>query len=384
MKRVCLVRRKYWPNKNQARNAAALASEGYHVDVICLGQKGEKPRETLDGVNVHRLFLPHHRGSIPLYVFDYSAFFVLSSLKLARLSLGKRYDVVEVDSMPDCFVFITLFPRLLGSKIILYMFENMPALFVSTFKKSPSHIGARVLRFLEKISAVYAHRVITSEGIPYKHVLESRGIPSSKITVVLNVPDDTIFDPESLPAREDGDHFRLVVVSTVLKRYGVQTLIRAIPILIRDIPELKVEVVGEGEFRPELEGLARDLGVEEYLNFTGHVALAEVPVRVSQADVGIAPMLDDVGVPNKVFDYFALGKPTVASALPSLVATFDGTCLSYFHPDDENELAAQVLELYRSPEKRDKLGRQGRELYESCRWKVMKQEYLKVYEELVA
>ncbi len=60
------------------------------------------------------------------YLFDYAAFFILASLKLAQLSLKKRYDVIEVQTMPDFLVFVTLFPRLLGSKVIFYMFENTP------------------------------------------------------------------------------------------------------------------------------------------------------------------------------------------------------------------------------------------------------------------
>ncbi len=384
MRRVCIIRRKYYPGqKNTERNARTLVKEGYEVDVICVGRKGEKKRETIDGVNVHRLSLEHHRGSVMWYLFDYSAFFLLSFLKLTQFSLKKRYDVVEVNTMPDFLVFVTLFTRLLGTKVILYMYENTPALFISTFKTGPNHIVARLLRLIEKVSALYAHRVIVSDGNPYKQVLESRGIPGEKITVVLNVPDDAIFNLEPITAAEDGHHFRLVVVSTLLKRYGVQTLVKAVPLLLQDIPELKVDVVGNGEHQAELERMTRDLGLEGYFNFAGLVPHDDVPSYIARADVGVAPMIDDVGVPNKLFEYFALGKPAVASALPSLKVTFGGDCIVYFQPDDERDLAARVLELYRSPEKRALLGSLGYAFYHRCQWPVMKHEYLKVYNELL-
>jgi glycosyltransferase involved in cell wall biosynthesis len=198
--------------------------------------------------------------------------------------------------------------------------------------------------------------------------------------VVLNVPDDAKFLDESHPVAADGNHFRLVVVSTLIKRYGVQTTIKAIPLLLKAIPELKVDVVGRGEYRPELEKLARDLGVEEYLNFTGFVDHDEVASYIARAHVGLAPMIDDVGVSNKLFEYFAMGTPTVASALPSLTATFSDDCVLYYRPGDEKELADRVLELYHSPEKRASMIAQAQKFYRNCQWQVMKHEYLKVYE----
>lgn len=383
MKRVCIVRQKYWPNKNVVRNAEALVSQGYEVDVIALREKGEKRQETIRGVNVYRLPLAFHRGSLLRYIFQYCAFFFLFAWKLSRLSLKKRYDVVEIDNMPDFLVFSTIFPRLLGTKVILYLYENMPELFASTFKKGPNHIGTKLLRLLERLSAGYAHHVIVADGPLYKRVLESHGVPSEKITVVLNVPDDQIFDSKSPPTPKGDDGFRLITHSTILKRYGVQTLIRAIPLLLKDIPELKVDVLGDGDYRPELEKLARELGVAEHIHFTGWVSFKGVPSFIAQADIGVVSMIDDVGLPNKLFEYFALSKPCVASALPSLTYTFDDNYMLFYRPDDEKGLAAQIMELYRSPEKRAYLGSNGQAFYRKCHWQIMKHEYLNVYEELL-
>ena len=384
MKRVCIIRQKYYPeNKNLRRNAEALVREGYQVDVICLALKEDKKRETVNGVNAHRISLAYHRGNVFWYFFDYAAFFVLSFLTLARLSLKERYDVVEVDTMPDFLVFISIFPRLLGSKVILYMFENMPALFISGFKLSPNHIGAKLLRFMEKASASYAHHVVVSDGFPYKNVLESRGIPSDKITVVLNVPDDAIFDPTLVASTVDGNHFRLTVVSTITERYGIQTLVKAVPLLVKDIPNLEVDIVGEGEYRPDLEKMAHDLGVERYLNFTGVIPLDDVPPYIARAHVGVAPMNEDVGAPNKLFEYAALGKPSVASALTGMMAVFEDNGVLYFQPGNEKDLAARILELYHNSEKRTSLGARAQAFYRKYHWPVMKHKYLGVYKQLL-
>jgi len=384
-KRVCIVKLGYYPwQPPLKRDAETLVSHGYQVDLLCLRNKGEKARETIGGVNVYRLPGEHYRKGVLRYVFEYSYFFIAASLALSWLSLKERYDVIEVDTMPDFLVFATLFPRLLGARVILYMFENMPQLFASTYQISDGHISAKLMRLVEKESARYAHHVIVADGIPYKRVLESRGVPSEKITIVLNVPNSLSFNLDSFDTTKDGNHFRLIVTTTLTERYGVQTVIKAIPFLLSIIPELQVDVTGTGEYQPELERLARDIGVKEYVNFTGVIPYEELILKIAQAHVGIAPMLYDIGVSTKLFGYAATRTASVASALPSLTATFSDDCVLYYPPGDERALANRILELYHSPQKRASLAARANEFYRNCQWEIMKYEYLKVYEECMA
>jgi glycosyltransferase involved in cell wall biosynthesis len=385
MRKVCIVRRKYYPwQRNVRRDAEALVKAGYEVDVICTGYKGQLKREVMNGVNIFRIILPYYRDNVFLVSYDYCLFFFLTFLKLSWFTLKKRYDVIEINTMPDFLVFITIFSRIMGSKIILYMFEDMPTLFMSSYHVGRRHPGTQILRFFEKWSAAYADHVIVSDGDHYKRTLESRGIPSRKITVILNVPDTEIFASNSIPKEPDRNYFRLVIVSTLVKRYGVQTVIKAIPLITRQIPEVMVDVVGEGEFRPELERMARELKVTEFVNFKGLVTYERVPDIIGQASLGLAPMSDDVGLPNKLFEYFAMGKPAVVSAQPSLISVFghNGT-VAFFKPDNEVELADRILELYQVPEKRASLVSHAYDYYHKHQWSILKYDYLKVYEELL-
>lgn len=76
MKRICIVRQKYFfTQRNLRRSAETLVKEGYEVDVICLGEKGEKKNETIKGANIYRIFLKYHREKIFWYLFDYAVFF---------------------------------------------------------------------------------------------------------------------------------------------------------------------------------------------------------------------------------------------------------------------------------------------------------------------
>jgi glycosyltransferase involved in cell wall biosynthesis len=369
--------------RNLRRSAETLTQEGAEVDVICLGIQGQRNSKTINGVNVHRIYYRYHRDSTFWYIIDYISFFILASLKLAWLSIKKRYDVIEVHTMPDFLVFITLFPKLLGSKVILFMFENMTQLFTDSLGVSRKHIVARLIRFLAKISSHYADKVIVSDGPLHKKEVESYGVQSDKITVVLNVPDDNIFKVKPGSLAENGSHFQLVVVSAILKRYGIQTIIKAVPLIARDIPELKVHIIGAGPYRPYLERLTHEIGVDQYVEFTGYVPYEDIPSYIAKADICLAPAINDVGAPNKIFEYSALSKPTVASALPGIRSVFDDGCVQYYHPESETELAECVLELYHNPEKRASLGNSAHEVYCRYQWPVMKQIYLGVYRQLI-
>ena len=124
------------------------------------------------------------------------------------------------------------------------------------------------------------------------------------------------------------------------------------------------------------------MGIESYITFTYYVPYEKVSGYIACADVCVAPMIDDVGTPNKILEYLALGKATVSSVWPGLTALIDSDCLLYFRPGDEVELAERILELYRSSEKRASLGRSAKAFYQQYRWPLMLQRYLEVYKKL--
>jgi glycosyltransferase involved in cell wall biosynthesis len=383
-KRVCIVRQKPYPwQRNMRRNAETLSKEGYEVDVVCIGLKGQKKFEIMNGVNVHRVYYSYHRNKVFWYLLDYSVFFFLVSLKLVWLSLRNRFNVIEICNVPDFLVFTTIFPKILGTKVIYYMFEKTEALFTASFHLSNNHLLTRLIRCMIKLCATFANSVIATDVLVEKQLLESYHIRSDKVTLVLNVVDEDVFKLEPAVPTEKDDHFTLTIVSGTLKRYGIQTMVQAFPILLKDIPKLKLNIVGDGEYLPNLQKMVDELNIKDHITFTGYIPYEEVPPYIACADVCIAPMLDDVGTPNKVLEYFAMGKATVSSKIPGLVALIDCECLLYFQPGNEIELAERILELYHSPEKRASLGALAQEFYSQYRWSSMKQKYLGVYRKLM-
>jgi glycosyltransferase involved in cell wall biosynthesis len=382
-KKVCIIRQKFYPQqRNLRRNAENLTRNGYKVDVICVGDENQPKNEIQNGINVHRVYFSYHRNNVFWYFFDYIAFFILVSYNLVKFSLKERFDVIEVCNVPDFLVFATFFPKLLGSKVIFNMFEKTESLFATSFGLSQRHIFTRFINFVTMLCVRYADFVIFTDVVVQKQITENYGLPAEKNTLILNVPDESVFNLEPDIPRGDNNRFTIAIVSTILKRYGIQTMVNAVPRLVKEIPDLHVDIVGSGEFLPIAQKMADNMGVGAYLNFTGFIPYDQVSAYIARADVCVAPMIDDVGTPNKVLEYFALGKATISSILPGLTALVGDDCLLYFQPGNDVELAEKILELFRDPAKRGALGQKAREFYLKNRWPVMLERYLGVYRKL--
>ncbi len=383
MKRVCMLRHSYYPqiNPNQ-RNAETLVARGYEVDVICLKDKNQKSYEIVNGVRVNRLPIEHHRKGIARYAFEYVIFFFLATWKLAWLTLKRRYQVIEVSGIPDFLIFAAVFPKLLGVKIVLHVLDHTPGVFADHFKIGAGHPVVRILSMIEKGCAHWANHIITTQSTS-QEMFTKNGIPAAKITVILNTPDENLF--RQLPSSgTTNSHFCLVTHGSLVERYCVQTLIRAVPLILKEIPELKVNIIGDGEYQSKLEELAQSLGVKDYIDFTGRLPYKEIPAQIAQANIGIVAIPTGVNpaMPQKLLEYIAMGKPAVVTSFPTIKAYFDDNTIMYYEPCDERDLARCVVELYRNPEKRTALATASRAIYQKYRWSMMRLEYLKVFDGL--
>jgi glycosyltransferase involved in cell wall biosynthesis len=381
---VAIVRYAPYPqHAHVRRDAETLTANGYEVDLICLREKGQPSRETINGVRVYRLPLRHHRRGIPRYIYEYFAFFLLTFFQLTWLSLQRKYRVVEVDTPPDFVVFAAIVPRMRGAKVILYLFDHVPQLIMEKINVSAHHWTVKIALFVEKMSVRWVNYVIGTQIIN-KQIVEKHGVPSSKISVVLNVPNDQIFNGRPAPSRNT-EELSLITHGSLLEKYGVQSLVKAAPLLRKEIPLLKIKIVGTGEYRPNLERLSESLGVADCIEFTGFVPNPEIPKRITEADIGVVTIATTINpmLPNKLFEYLAMGIPVVTTSIPAITAYFDDKSVMYYEPENEQDLARCILELYRSPQRRQSLAETGWSKYQQYRWSTMKYEYLNVYKRLV-
>ena len=383
-KRVCMIRQEYFPSEAHVKkNLDALTEAGFSVDVICLREKGERAREPYGNGTIYRMPLTRRRSSKLRYLFEYAAFFLMATCFVAYRTARRRYDIVEAYSMPDFLVFAALPAKLLGAKVILYLFEMMPEMAASDYALREDHPLVGLMRWIERRSVQFADHVICVSKFQEEIVVE-RSAPRAMPAVVLNVPDETLFSANGAGGAAGGrDEFLVLTHGSILQRYGIQTLIRAVPYLRDEIPNLLVEVLGEGDYREELEALAAELDVVQYVRFSDFVPIEQVPAAIARADIGVVATAIEWLLPNKLFEYIAMERVVVAAANPSITGVFNSKAIAYFWPDDERDLARRVLELYRDPSKARSMVESAREQFEPSRWSEMKRRYVELHKSLV-
>jgi glycosyltransferase involved in cell wall biosynthesis len=348
--RVCIVRHGYYPEDPRVRREAnALVEAGAQVDIICLQRPGDERLEHIDGVRVRRLPLSHRRGSILRYLGEYAGFLSLATVALTWRHLRDRYDLVQVNTVPDVLIFAAMVPRLLGVPVLLDMHEMMPELFASKYRLSHRHLAVRAICFAERLSAAVATHVLTVSTAT-EDVLRGRRIAPEKLSVVMNAPDEALFFPRPRngdPPANIGDHVPLIAThGTLVARYGYRNLIEVLPRVTEIHPRAGLWIIGEGEERATLEWRAREIGVSDRVVFEGYVAHTEIPELIKWVDIGVVAnevdAFTDLVVPTKLMEYVAMGIPVVAPRSTAIARYFDEGDVAFFEPGDPADLAVAL------------------------------------------
>jgi glycosyltransferase involved in cell wall biosynthesis len=225
----------------------------------------------------------------------------------------------------------------------------MPEFFRIRFPRASNPVAHGLLRAQERASIAIASAVLTVNQALAERLIEG-GVSPAKITVVLNSPSLERFDPTVLPARPfmaDG-RLRLVYAGALSPIYELDVALAAVAAVAGERPELDVtlEMYGRDFGEVDLAGLTRALDIAERVAFHGRVPIEAVPAAIAAADVGLAPTrrsgFTDFSLSTKLFEYAAMGKPVVASALPMVERTFAPDTIRTYRPGDANDLAAAI------------------------------------------
>ena len=358
---ICMiVQQVYDTDARVMRYADALIEQGASVDVLSTPGEEKLPVERGPNLRVFTIPLPHTSQSLTAYLIEYLLAMFFFSIQLLFLHLRHPYDMIHVHNMPDFLVFAAFLPRIFGAKLILDIHDPMPEFYQAKFQKPANHPLVRLMIWQEWLSAAFSHAVLTANQT-FKNNLIKRGIPANKITVTQNLPDTRVFDRQKFPPVNDPNKpFTLLYPGTVAPRYGLDIAIRSLPVLIPEIPNIRLRIIGDdNKTTRQLQMLAAELKVETHVDFISLMPRDKMPEEMAQADLGIYPALPDphmsIAMPGKVLEYAVMGLPTLTSRLKVLEDVFSERTVYYVSPGSSEEFAAAVLHLYRHPEERSAL-----------------------------
>jgi glycosyltransferase involved in cell wall biosynthesis len=191
--------------------------------------------------------------------------------------------------------------------------------------------------------------------------LRRMGLPPGRASIIPCGVDTSLFQPVPTPAHHRP---RLLVVGRIVERKGLGNAIEVLPAL----PDVELLVAGGPErclldADPEvrrLRRLARELGVEDRVQFLGSVPRPQLPALICSADVVVAvPWYEPFGIVP--VEAMACGRPVVGSAVGGLLDTVLPGVTGELVPPRRPDLLAPVLRgLLDDPARREAYGRAGR------------------------
>jgi teichuronic acid biosynthesis glycosyltransferase TuaC len=183
-----------------------------------------------------------------------------------------------------------------------------------------------------------------------KAACDALATPKRPVAVVPNGADTRVFFPrDRVEARTrlglPSDERIVTFVGVLTPRKGIDTLVEAMGIIMRDGTAPLLVIAGIGELRDSLEARARELGVADRIRFVGKVAHDEVAWWMAAGDIFCLPSLSE-GLPTVVCEAMACGRAVVATAVdgtPEIVD--DGATGLLVQPRDAPGLAGALSRL---------------------------------------
>ena len=140
--------------------------------------------------------------------------------------------------------------------------------------------------------------------------------------------------------------YQLLVVGRLAAQKGVDVAIKALAIAIKDIAQLRLQIIGEGPKRQELEQLVEDLKLKHVVEFKGWCDKEQVNRSYGESGVLLQTAVWPEVAGLTVVEAAAHGLPAIVSnigALPESVVMENG--LIFSPAADPEALAEKILEL---------------------------------------
>jgi glycosyltransferase involved in cell wall biosynthesis len=382
--RVVIVRQVDLYEPMIQREADALVTAGFDVEVICMRRADRPRRVVINDVVVTSLPVSRKKTGKLRYMFDYARFFVLATALVTYRHLRRPLAVVQVNTMPDFLVFCAVVPKLMGCRVLAYMHEPSPELAETLYGTSRvvpllARVEQRVLRFAD-------HAIAVTDQLKARFV--ERGADPDRISVVLNGVDATVMRAHGArPPLAHGAGFSVVCIGTIEERYGYDTIVDAARLLVDDMPDLEVVFTGRGSHADELVRRIAQPELQGVVRFEGWVDPSRLNGILGAADAGVvaqkASSYSHLVHTNKMVDYWIFGLPVIASRLDATAAMYDDNVIEYFEPGDARSLADAIRHLRSDPARRLALARNGVAAQQRNGWDAQRATYLGVFDQLL-
>ncbi len=372
------------------QEAGALRDAGAVVTVICpLGAPTDKRSELLDGIQVYRHPMPQDAESGLGYLAEYATALFWEFALSVKVLFTRGFDVIHGCNPPDLIFLVALPFKLLGKRYVFDHHDINPELFEAKFGKRG--LLWKGLKFVERLTFATADlSIATNES--YRAIAIERGrMRPEDVFVVRSGPDLRRIAP--CPPNDqwrNGRRYLVGYVGVMGDQEGIDLLLESARYIVEVKQRTDVQfcLVGGGSSLARLKALSAEMGLDDYVTFTGRAPDATLLEVLSTADVCVNPdrvnPMNDKSTMNKIVEYMALGKPIIQFEVTEGRHSAGESSL-YAKANDPVDLGEHLLSLLADPDRRARMGRIGRERVETeLSWEHQKPKLVAAYQRLFA
>jgi glycosyltransferase involved in cell wall biosynthesis len=412
------------PDARVEREALALIEAGYEVFLLCQRYDDTLPAEEVyKGIHVTRAYPTQVRThlKLPMTPVRFKTRFLhrglyrsmwkrLTGMESDWRELIKdfvrqnRIDILHVHDLKllKTSLAVATGQKAATTKVVADLHENYPALIGRLTQIRKGKVKGLEKQYwwekVERKSLKRVNKVIVVVEEARDRILQYPTMEPEKVSIVRNVVDVEKFlaaeqnplSPEETALMEG--RFVIGYVGHINNSHrGIHTVLEALPLLIREIPN--IFFVGAGSLRKDyhqnvLAKIIDKHDLSDYVHFTGFRDEIDFVPYIQRMDVSLCPhlrtTLTDTTFPNKIFLYGLFKRPVVVSScLPLSRYARDTQSGVVYDSDNPQDLAKAIIQLYHDPALREQLGANGHHwvLNRYC-WSQEKLELLNAYQTL--
>ncbi len=357
------------PGVHTNRWAKYFADRGHEVHMVASGRPSGSP---VDNVKLHLLKRFGPRTRIIGYLINSVP--IVTQLKIIISKI--KPDVIHAHAIEES--------ALLGAVSGFHPF-------VVTAWGSDVLIAtkeSRVSRWIVKCVLKRAD-LITCDAEHIKKPLMELGANSQKIKRINFGVDTRKFKPGQ-NNRRLGEDLGIVDSPTIISLrfwealYDIETLIASMPLVLEEIPQAKLVLLGGGSQEGKLKELSKSLGVSDSVRFVGQVPADELPQYLVSADIFVSIALSDAGLAASTAEAMACGLPVIITDFGDKREWVEDGVNGFIIPlRSPQVLASRIVYLIRNKDIRQKFGQINRQIIvERNNWEKEMGKMEKFYEEL--
>lgn len=317
--------------------------DGHSVTIFC-GNDGKNSREELvDGVNIVR------RGGF-YFVYAWAFWYYLVQFR-------GRYDFIL-----DCENGVPFFTPLYAKEPVYCLMHHVHQEVFHKFLPKPLAMFAA---FLENSLMPWAYKNTKFVTVSNSSKKEMKNLALGKAGIEVVFPG---VDLDKLVPGEKDSRPTILYLGRLQAYKSVDVLLNAFAEVLKKIPEAVLVIAGGGEKDKELRTQAKNLGLDNSVEFLGKVAEEEKIKLFQKAWVFVNPSLIE-GWGITTIEANACGVPVVASNVPGLCESVNNPHTGFLFPHgDIEKMAEKIIYLLSDEESREWMGKNARQWSEQFSW----------------